>query len=378
MSDGKLPTERGFGQKTRKADGVRNSNDSDKRGTASAVTRRKVLLATGALGVAGGAGFGAGIAAGRDFEELCEAVPNDVVLVIDRSGSMRGDPDGDGNTKLDDVKRAATGFVNRLTDNDHVGLVSFNESASLDEQLTSDHSNVETAINGLSAGGSTNIGQAVDTAHGELTSSRDRPDANDVMVLLSNGLPNRGTDPEDEADEAKNDGIRLITIAFGEDADDSLMQRMASDPTSDNFFDAPTGADIDNVFETISQEICPLVVELDIKPGSDPNSINCGSNGVVPVAVLTTDDFDAMTVDPASLRFGSPEAVVNGDGAALAHGDGHIEDADGDGDADHVGHYPTQETGFAKSDDEGWLVGKTEDGRDIAGRDSVKIVGKCD
>ena len=43
----------------------------------------------------------------------------------------------------------------------------------------------------------------------------------------------------------------------------------------------------------------PVVeVEIDIKPGSDPNSINLKSKGVVPVAVLTTDDFDASDVDP--------------------------------------------------------------------------------
>lgn len=37
-----------------------------------------------------------------------------------------------------------------------------------------------------------------------------------------------------------------------------------------------------------------ISVTVDIKPGSTPNSINLKSRGVVPVAVLTTGDFDAI------------------------------------------------------------------------------------
>lgn len=43
-----------------------------------------------------------------------------------------------------------------------------------------------------------------------------------------------------------------------------------------------------------------ITVDIDIKPGSDPNSINLKSKGVIPVAILTTDDFDAADVAPPS------------------------------------------------------------------------------
>lgn len=378
MSDGETPIEHRFDHNDWKDGSERKPTVDNTAEDALTFTRRKVLLTTGAIGVAGGLGYAPGIAGAQDVEELCEAVPHDVMLVLDRSGSMSLDPDGDGNTKLDDLKAAAEAFVDRLTTSDLVGLVSYADSATLDAQLTDDHAGVKTAINALTASGLTNIADGIDTAHGEFMSSRDRPDADNIMVVLSNGVPVASPDPVPEADQAKADGIRLITVALGEDANDSLMQELASDPTSDNFFDAPTGTDVDAIFETITQEICPLEIEIDIKPGSDPNAINCGNRGTVPVAVLTTSEFDAATVKPSSLRFGSPSEIVAGNGATLAHGDGHIEDADGDGDDDHVGHYPTQDTGFVKSDVEGWLVGETMDGTNIAGRDSVKIVGNCD
>ena len=47
--------------------------------------------------------------------------------------------------------------------------------------------------------------------------------------------------------------------------------------------------------------ICPVAVHVDIKPGGCPTPINVGSKGVLPVAVLGTDDFDVTTIDPTSI-----------------------------------------------------------------------------
>jgi hypothetical protein len=45
-----------------------------------------------------------------------------------------------------------------------------------------------------------------------------------------------------------------------------------------------------------------LAVPVDIKPGSCPNPFNTTSKGVLPVAVLGSEDFDVTTVDPATIR----------------------------------------------------------------------------
>ena len=45
-----------------------------------------------------------------------------------------------------------------------------------------------------------------------------------------------------------------------------------------------------------------IPVPVDIKPTSCPNPLNVGSNGVLPVAIVGTEDFDVMTVDPGSIK----------------------------------------------------------------------------
>ena len=110
------------------------------------------------------------------------------------------------------------------------------------------------------------------------------------------------------------------------------------------------------------------LIQIDIKPGSDINSINTDSNGVIAVAVLTSEVFDALQVDPDTARFG-PE------GAAKVHSQAHVEDVDYDGDMDLVFHFRTQETGIQCGDTEATLTGETWDGVPVSGADSVNTVG---
>lgn len=111
-------------------------------------------------------------------------------------------------------------------------------------------------------------------------------------------------------------------------------------------------------------------VTIDIKPGASPNDINAAGKQKVPVAVMTTNTFDATQVDWETVSFGP-------NGAIEVHGRAHIEDVDEDGGMDMVLHFDTQEAGVACSDTEATLTGETFDGGAITGTDAILIVN-CD
>jgi hypothetical protein len=120
-----------------------------------------------------------------------------------------------------------------------------------------------------------------------------------------------------------------------------------------------------------SSDVDPFVVQdiitvlIDIKPGSWPNSINLGKNGVTPVAILTTSSFNASTVDGSTVRFG-PNQVL-----ALRWA---IEDVDRDGDSDMILHFSTSDLGLTISSIDAVLTGQTLSGQNIQGVDAVRIV----
>jgi streptogramin lyase len=167
------------------------------------------------------------------------------------------------------------------------------------------------------------------------------------------------------------------------DTSGNFLMMWGSYGYNDGQFNYPAGIAIDgmgdiyitdilqNNIQIFSEFVEPeyLQVDIDIKPDDLENTINIRSKGVIPVAILTTEDFDATNVDPLSVAFGP-------DGAEEAHGKGHIEDVDEDGDLDLVLHFRTQETGIVCDDVEAILTEETLNGLVIEGFDSINIV-KC-
>ena len=127
----------------------------------------------------------------------------------------------------------------------------------------------------------------------------------------------------------------------------------------------------------VTQDANGLViqVDIDIKPGNDPNSINCNNeNETIAVAILSTDDFDATTVDHTTVTFeGASETHVDENTGSARR---HEEDVDGDGDTDLVSHFLLGDTDLTCESTEGKLEGETFDGQAIEGTDAVRMINR--
>lgn len=111
------------------------------------------------------------------------------------------------------------------------------------------------------------------------------------------------------------------------------------------------------------------VINIEIKPGSRQFApINLKSKGSLPVALISSDDFDALKVDRDSLTFGA-----TGEERSLRKCGWEGENVGGDSKLDLVCHFDNQKTGFGSEHTEGILKG-TIDGKAFEGRGVLKVL----
>lgn len=126
----------------------------------------------------------------------------------------------------------------------------------------------------------------------------------------------------------------------------------------------------DNMAFQLSISMGVLDVPIDIKPDSDPNSINLGSGGTVPVAIFSTPTFDATTIDPLTVTLESAPVQLKGKGTPMTS----KEDINGDGLLDLVVHISIEALQLNEGNTVAVLEGLTFNGLQIRGTDSVSIV----
>ncbi|NYZ79859.1 VWA domain-containing protein [Candidatus Micrarchaeota archaeon] len=179
----------------------------------------------------------------------------DAVLIIDRSGTMAGQP-------LTDAKAAANIFVDLLNDNqDKSALVYFSYpdgcifscKARVAQALTFNKSSVKTAINALTSDMYTAMGEGIYYANSEMI-NHSRTGVAKVEILLSDGNWNKGRNPVNAANEAAANNISIFTIGLGHDANEALMKQIAN-ITKGSYYYAPSSGDLADIYRRIAYEI---------------------------------------------------------------------------------------------------------------------------
>ncbi len=160
----------------------------------------------------------------------------DLVIVLDRSGSMQG-------RKIQDAKQAVLNLLSNLSTRDRFALVSYSDGvrrhSNLLEATPTNRMLLTSAIHEISAGGGTNLGAGLQEGINVLLSSRKNGNLAKV-ILVSDGLANQGvTNPTslgNMASIAVQREFGVSTVGVGNDFNEHLMTHIANRGTGNYYY----------------------------------------------------------------------------------------------------------------------------------------------
>ena len=252
--------------------------------------------------------------------------PTDIVLILDRSGSME--------QSLSALKNAANVFIDIIDEStdgipdgnigggSRIGIVSFSDSATQDTQLITSVAALKAAVNALTADGFTNHADAFTKALAlfDFQSSNAK-----VMVMVTDGVTTVGGDANAVASAAKAAGVTIYIIGLAGNGgiDETALRQWASQPDSEFVSIAPSDAELEAIFGELAQTIT--------SPGATNVVINEYLSDCFRIlSVSTPTRGTAMLLDENRLQWLIPELGVTAqEEAVLRFTAEHIGDCNG-------------------------------------------------
>ncbi len=253
--------------------------------------------------------------------------PTDIVLILDRSGSMTGSPlanmKSGARTFIDIIDEATDGAQDgQLGNGSRIGIVSFADTATQDTQLITSVDDLKSAVDALSAMGQTNHEDAFEKALALFDPASSNAK---VMVMFTDGVTTAGGNPNTVATLAKSQGVIIYVIGLSGNGgiDEDALRDWASDPDSAYVAITPDDAELEDLFEDLARNISnPGATDIVITERVDPcfriTSVSAPTKGT------------AAIIDSTTLEWRIDElGVTASEGAVLEFNVEHIGDCSG-------------------------------------------------
>jgi Ca-activated chloride channel family protein len=233
-----------------------------------------------------------------------------VIFVVDRSGSMSG-------KKIDQAKDAAKFVLNNLRQGDTFNIVAYDssvESFKPELQKYDDETRKSALgfIDGIYAGGSTNIDGAITTAMGMLKDDS-RPN---YIVFLTDGLPTTGETNEAKiaANAKQNNKVRarMVNFGVGYDVNSRLLDRMSRENFGQSEYVRPDENIEASVSRLYGKMTVPVMTGVTVKVDVDSADANPPVNRVYPKEVYDVFAGDQMVLVGRYKRPGGAKITITG------------------------------------------------------------------
>jgi tight adherence protein B len=172
--------------------------------------------------------------------------PIGIVLAIDTSGSMKGNP-------ILNAKGATIFFIDQMREIDNFAVVGFSDDVKVHSALTKDRSQLRNSIMQLEAEGETSLFDGIDIS---ISQFKDFNIRYKYLIVLSDGLDTVSIlKPEDNIRSAQNENITVYSIALiSEDYSPSDIKRI-SESTGGELLVAANTEELKELYGSISEKI---------------------------------------------------------------------------------------------------------------------------
>ncbi len=172
--------------------------------------------------------------------------PIGIVLAIDTSGSMKGDP-------ITDAKVATIFFIDQMREIDNFAVVGFSDEVKVHSALTKDRNQLRNSIMQLEAEGETSLFDGMDIS---ISQFKDFNIRYKYLIVLSDGMDTVSIlSPEDNIKKAHDEKITVYSIALlSEDYNPADLERI-SESTGGELLVAANPEELKALYSSISEKI---------------------------------------------------------------------------------------------------------------------------